>query len=161
MAKNERAKRHGRQAMPARPHASDPSVPKPPKQRPMVFVLTRDQSLKRLISNICAPSWLVETSPDPSFGHELMLERSVRMLIIDDEVIPAAERGWFCNQINKLAPDAAFVYVASQHSSEIERTARANGAMCYLAQPLDSARLTTMLQAWLKRSADWPAVSSH
>lgn len=117
-------------------------------------MLTRDASLQRLISGICGSPWAVESSADPSPGRNLVLDHNVRMVVIDDEVVPVPERGWLCNQVNKLAPDAALIYVASQHSAEVEKTARAHGAICYTAKPLDAARLSTMLQAWLKRPLD-------
>jgi len=73
------------------------------------------------------------------------------MVVIDDEVVSAPERGWLCNQVNKLAPEAAMIYIASQHSAEVEKTARAHGALYYTSKPLDSGRLSKLLQAWLKR----------
>ena len=144
--------------MGTRPQDPEPStIPSPaplmPK-RPTIVVLTRDGSLQRLVSGICGSPWAVESSSDPSPGRNLVLDHNVRMVVIDDEVVPAPERGWLCTQINKLAPDAALIYVASQHSAEVEKTARAHGAIYYTAKPLDAARLSTMLQAWLKHPLD-------
>ena len=137
-----------------RPQGPEPSISPSPApltpKRPTVVVLTRDESLQRLISGICASPWVVESSSDPSPGRDLVAEHNARMVVIDDEVVPAPERGWLCNQINKLAPHAALIYIASQHSVEIEKTARAHGAICYTARPLDAGRLSSMLQAWLK-----------
>ena len=137
-----------------RPQAPDsPISPSPapltPK-RPTIVVLTRDGSLHRLVSSICASPWVVQTSSDPGPGRELVAEHNARMVVIDDEVVPAPERGWLCNQINKIAPDAALIYIASQHSAEVEKTARAHGAIYYTAKPLDASRLSSILQAWLK-----------
>ncbi len=144
--------------MAAKPHGPEPSAsvssPQLAPKRPTVVVLTRDLSLQRLVSGICTSPWAVECSSDPSPGRDVVFDHNVRMVVIDDEVVPAAERGWFCNQINKLAPDAALIYVASQHTAEVEKAARAHGAVYYTAKPLDAARMSTMLQAWLKRSAD-------
>ena len=123
-----------------------PLIPK----RSGVVVLTRDESLQRLVSGICASSCAVKSGPDPILGRNLVLDHNIRMVVIDDEVVPAPERGWFCNQVNKLAPDAVLIYVASQHSAEVEKIARAHRAIYYTAKPLDAARLTTMLLYLLK-----------
>jgi len=137
--------------MPQEHNAAPRPSPAPlaPK-RPTIVVLTRDGSLQRLISGICASPWVVESSAEPGPGRDLVVEHNARMIVIDDEVVPAPERGWLCNQINKLAPEAALIYIASQHSAEVEKTARAHGAIYYTARPLDTARLSSMLQAWLK-----------
>ena len=134
--------------------STSPTPPQLMPKRPTVVVLTRDASLQRLVSGICGSPWAVESSADPSPGRNFVLDHNVRMVVIDDEVVPAPERGWLCTQVNKLAPDAALIYVASQHSAEVEKTARAHGAIYYTAKPLDAARLSTMLQAWLKRPLD-------
>ena len=134
--------------------STSPSPPQLAPKRPTVVVLTRDVSLQRLVSGICASPWAVESSSDPSPGRNFVLDHNVRMVVIDDEVVPAPERGWLCNQVNKLAPGAALIYVAAQHSAEVEKIARAHGAFYYTAKPLDAARLSAMLQAWLKRPLD-------
>jgi DNA-binding NtrC family response regulator len=143
---------------PSQPRDPEPSIgpklsPTAPK-RPTVVMFTRDVSLQQLFSNICAASCTVESNSDPSFARTLVLDRNVRMAVIDDEVVPTSERAWLCSQINKLAPKAALIYVASQHSAEVEKTARAHGAMYYTAKPLEADRLGSILQAWLKRSLD-------
>lgn len=120
-------------------------------KRPTILVLTRDASLRQLISDVCPSPWAVESQSEPGPSRDLTLERNVRMVVIDDEVVSAPERGWLCNQINKLAPEAAMIYIASQHSAEVEKTARAHGALYYTSKPLDSGRLSKLLQAWLKR----------
>lgn len=119
-------------------------------KRPTILVLTRDVSLRQLISDVCPSPWAVESQSEPGPSRDLTLERNVRMVVIDDEVVSAPERGWLCNQINKLAPGAAMIYIASQHSAEVEKTARAHGALYYTSKPLDSGRLSKLLQAWLK-----------
>ena len=119
-------------------------------KRPTILVLTRDASLRQLISDVCPSPWAVESQTEPGPSRDLTLERNVRMVVIDDEVVSAPERGWLCNQINKLAPGAAMIYIASQHSAEVEKTARAHGALYYTSKPLDSGLLSKLLQAWLK-----------
>lgn len=121
-------------------------------KRPTVLVLTRDPSLQQLIAGICQSPWAVESRSDPGPSRDLVLERSVRMVILDDEVVSANERGWFFNQINRLAPEAAIIYIASQHSAEVERDARAHRALYYTSKPLDAARLSRMVQVYLNRS---------
>jgi hypothetical protein len=42
-------------------------------------------------------------------------------------------------------PQAFIVYVASQHSPDVERTARSRGAGYYLSKRLDTERFTHLL----------------
>ncbi len=141
-----------------KPQGPDPLTDSSPSSQvsklPTILVLSNDASLRQLISDICPSSWQVESRPEPGPGRDLVLERNVRMVVVDDEVVSVAERGWFFNQINRLAPRAAKIYIASQHSAEVEKTARAHGALYYTSKPIDTGRLSRMVQAWLKHP--WP-----
>jgi hypothetical protein len=122
-------------------------------KRPTVLVLTRDQSLQMLVSSVCESPWAMEVGSDPGAPFGSASGRNIRVVVLDDEIVPAAERGWLCKRISKLAPDAILMYVAAQHSEQVERIARAQGAMYYTAKPLDSDRVSGMLRSWLKRSS--------
>ena len=123
-------------------------------KRPTVLVLSGDQSLQMLVSSVCESPWAMEVGSDPNDALGSALSRNIRVVVLDDEGVPAAERAWLCNRISKLASDAVLIYIAAQHSEEVEKIARAHGAVYYTAKPLDSDRLSTMLQSWLKRSSN-------
>jgi len=67
------------------------------------------------------------------------------VVLVDDEKLLDADRGWLLNKIQNWMPQAFVVYIASKHSGDVERLARSRGAGYYLSKPLDTERLTHLL----------------
>ena len=68
-----------------------------------------------------------------------------RVVVLDDEKLVEADRGWLLNKIQNWMPQAFIIYVASQHSADVERLARSRGAGYYLSKPIDIERLTHVI----------------
>ncbi len=113
--------------------------------KPAVLAVTRDDTLIDLVTKVSGQR-SVESRFDAPAAREFLLERNVRLVIVDDAAIAESERSWFLDQVRRWAPDAFVIYLASQHGPEVEKRARAHGALFYTAKPIDSERLTQVLQ---------------
>lgn len=132
----------------------------PSESPPIVLVLSRDPSLRLLVARSCEPPWSTQTRESLDSGRELGLGRNVGLIVLDDELLPAQEGQWFLTQINRLATGAPIIYVASEHSPEVEKSARSHGAVYYTSKPIETHRLRQVLQTWLKHLRDRDARGS-
>jgi len=73
------------------------------------------------------------------------------LLVLDDAVTerPGPE---LVDDVHRLRPDLRVVYVAREHSIELERAARRAGVLLYVAQPVDSGSLESVLLRILDRA---------
>lgn len=115
------------------------------KRHPTVLALSDDRSLVELLLKTCSRPWKVKVTDDFSSYLNLVPDGECRVVVVDDEKLIEADRGWLLNRIQNSMPQAFIVYVASRHSPDVERTARGRGAGYYLSKPLDSERLTHLL----------------
>ncbi len=74
------------------------------------------------------------------------------LLVLDDAVTerPGPE---LVDDVHRVRPDVRVVYIAHEHSLELERAARRAGVLFYLAQPVDSESLEAMLLRILNQAA--------
>jgi DNA-binding NarL/FixJ family response regulator len=78
------------------------------------------------------------------------LEAAPSLVIVDDSALALPDRGWFLEQVRRLAPDARMVYVANHHDEEVERSVRAHGVLHYTSRPIDEDRLARVLAALIR-----------
>ena len=127
--------------------------PQPKTTGPMAVVLSHDGSLLELVLQACEPPWVVE----PCFGcraaSQVISERSIQLVVVDDEALGESEQGWFIDHIHRRSPDALIVYLASRHSPELERAIRAHGVLHYTAKPVEIERLNRVLRGVAERAA--------
>ena len=101
---------------------------------------TRDEAIEDLVERVRAqldvePPKLttVRNLPDCLLAVQLL---DPRLLILDDgiQVQPAGD-ATILDRIHRLRPGLAVVYVASNHSLELEREVRRRGVLFYVARP--------------------------
>jgi hypothetical protein len=107
--------------------------------QPVLLVISGNAALLRLIRKaakgkleVVVRNWTV---PD----RELLCRRKPKLVVFDDTLVDRGERIWMLTQIKRFTPEANVMYVAAEHTPELERRARALGVACY--GPLDDARL--------------------
>jgi DNA-binding NtrC family response regulator len=73
------------------------------------------------------------------------------LLVLDDAVTerPGPE---LVDDVHRLRPELRVVYVAQDHSLDLERAARRAGVLFYVAQPVDSESLESILLRILDRA---------
>lgn len=123
------------------------------KRQPTILALSDDRSVVELVLKTCNRPWKVKVTDDFTAYVKLVADGECRVVVVDDEKLVEADRGWLLNRIQNAMPEAFIVYIAAQHSPEVERTARSRGAGYYLSKPLDTERLTHLL-AGLQRFDD-------
>lgn len=132
--------------------ASDPAL-RTTTNEPAALVLSRDGSLLELVLQACGPPWVVEPCLGCRAASQFLSERTIRLVVVDDEALAESERGWFIDHIHRRSPDALVVYLASRHSPELERAIRAHGVLHYTAKPVETDRLTQVLRGIAARQA--------
>jgi DNA-binding NtrC family response regulator len=115
------------------------------KRHPAILALSDDRSLIELLLKTCDRPWKVKVTDDFTSYLNLVPDGECRVVVVDDEKLVEADRGWLLNRIQNWIPQAFIVYIAARHSPEVERLARSRGAGYYLSKPLDSERLTHLL----------------
>ncbi|HZY60006.1 MAG TPA: hypothetical protein VFE56_09595, partial [Candidatus Binataceae bacterium] len=115
------------------------------KRHPAILALSDDRSLVELLLKTCYRPWTVKVTDDFTSYLNLVPDGECRVVVVDDEKLVEADRGWLLNRIQNWIPQAFIVYIAARHSPEVERLARSRGAGYYLSKPLDCERLTHLL----------------
>lgn len=115
------------------------------KRHPTILALSDDRSLVEVLLKNCSRPWKIKVTGDFTSYLNLVPNGECRVVVVDDEKVLATDRGWLLNKIQNWMPQAFIVYVASQHSPEVERMARSRGAGYYLSKPVDIERLTHLL----------------
>lgn len=119
-----------------------------------VVVVTRDPDLEHAVE--AAVATLGPRSPRLSratnAAEGLIAVRLLDpvLLVVDDG---ACERPGFdfIQDLHRARPSAYVVYVAAQHSHELERQVRRAGVLFYLARPVERAALGSILHGILER----------
>jgi DNA-binding NtrC family response regulator len=126
------------------------------RRNPTILALSDDRGLIELLLDTCSRPWRVKVTNDVNSylrNSYLNLESDgdCRVVVVDDEKLMEADRGWLLNKIQNWMPQAFVVYVASNHSEVVEKLARSRGAGYYLSKPLDTERLTNLLDGLQRR----------
>ncbi len=116
-----------------------------PKKNSTILALSEDRDLVELLVRNCVRPWKVKAVGDFVSHLDLIPNSECKVVVVEDEKLLQADRGWLLNKIQNRIPQAFIVYIASQHSPEVERMARTRGAGYYLSKPVDSERLTHLL----------------
>jgi DNA-binding NtrC family response regulator len=115
------------------------------KRHPTILALSDDHDLVELLLKNCSQPWKVKVAVDVNSYRNLIPNGDCRVVVLDDEKLVEADRGWLLNKIQNWMPQAFIIYVASQHSADVERLARSRGAGYYLSKPIDIERLTHVI----------------
>src|SRR5208283_5241357 len=102
---------------------------------PILAVLSHDDQLTQTIQGVAQSEWSV-IKPNIAELSNLVREPNVRLVIFDDQSVPASDRGHALSEIQRYASKASIIYVAGHHDHENERQARARGVLFYTAKPL-------------------------
>jgi DNA-binding NtrC family response regulator len=110
-----------------------------------MLALSDDRELVELLLRTCNRPWKVKVTSDFTSYFNVMPNGDCKVVVVDDEKLLEADRGWLLNKIQNWMPQAFIVYIASQHTPEVERVARSRGAGYYLSKPVDTERLSHLL----------------
>lgn len=133
-----------------RPHQSAGARRRQRYAKPMVLVFSSDDSLSRLVKGAVSAHYEVERCDNVVAVRASLQQSLLKVVIFDDDGVEKDTRGWVQAQIRRSAPDALKVYVASAHSAEGERRARARGAHYYTAKPIDRQQFLRVVRSFLE-----------
>ena len=137
----------------AAPLSHDADRPSIPAVSPLsVLVFSNDDAVARLAAEAVAPRWTVERCSDVSESRAKLVKPGLRLVVVDDAAIEESTRGWLLEQVRKYAARALVVYIASDHSDQSERRARAFPVQYYTSKPLDHDRALRVLQSFVRSS---------
>jgi DNA-binding NtrC family response regulator len=85
----------------------------------------------------------------------------VGIVVLDDDVVPEAERSELIANLHTWFPHAMVIYVAGQHEASVERMARAGGVLSYTSKPVDVARLESLLRGLSSRRLESSPTIRH
>jgi DNA-binding NtrC family response regulator len=120
---------------------------------PAIVVFSSDQQVVAMAAEAAGKQWVVTHSSDPAKAHEVLSPLKVRLVVIDDEQIEPATRGWLLEQIRKHAASALVVYIAAEHDLDGERRARTHPVQFYTARPLDADRVRRVLESFVRAAS--------
>ncbi len=90
-----------------------------PKRHPTILALSDDRNLIELLLKTCTRPWKVKVTDD--FNSYLMVpDGECRVVLVDDEKLLDADRGWLLNKIQKRIPQA-FVFTSLQSITQTWR----------------------------------------
>jgi len=122
--------------------ASKPGVP-------ILALLSHDGQLMETVQSAARSKWSV-VKPGIAQLFTLIHEPNVKLVIFDDQLLAASERGWALTEIRRCAPKASIIYVTGQHDQENEKQARSGGVLFYTAKPLILYDVELLLQRLLQ-----------
>jgi hypothetical protein len=117
----------------------------------VVALLSNDDNLAHIVRSAVEMPWRLERHFYSGEAGDFLQLVNVRLVIVDDEAVSEADRGWLLGQVRRNLHEATLLYVAGVHSVENERRARANGANYYTAKPIQSDELTGVLKGFMSR----------
>ncbi len=120
------------------------------QQLPTLLLLSADKSLVDLVNAVSGPDWKVSHHLNAHDRGDPLDHPNLKLVLLDDSAVEESERGWLLGQIRRHVPEASLLYITVQHSQENERRARANGALYYIAKPIQAPLFTQVLKAFLK-----------
>ena len=120
---------------------------------PHLIITSKDETLTLLAREAAAQPWQVHTFTDIPSAPWLPNWPDLRVIVIDDDVLPQASRAAAFTRMREWAPRASLIYVAGSHSAETEKLARAWGVSYYTSKPIESDRFLDVLRAFLESGA--------
>jgi DNA-binding NtrC family response regulator len=121
---------------------SDPGMP-------ILALLSNDGQLMETVQGAAGSQWSV-VKPGIAQLIGLIHEPNVKLVIFDDQLVAASERGRALTEIRRCASKASIIYVAGQHDHENEKQARTGGVLFYTAKPLRPSDVNLLLQRLLQ-----------
>ena len=116
---------------------------------PILALLSHDGQLMETVQAAARSKWsVVKPGIAQLFG--LIREPNVKLVIFDDQLIAASERGRAMAEIRRCAPKASIIYVTGQHDQANEKQARSGGVLFYTAKPLVPLDVELLLQRLLQ-----------
>lgn len=117
---------------------------------PAVLLLTRDPAFRALVTSACESCCRVAETESCDACLETVLNENIDLVVVDDGALPADEREWFMRRVSRLVPQPSIIYVASRHSAEVEREARACGAAYYTSKPVEAQSMDEVLHTLVR-----------
>jgi DNA-binding NtrC family response regulator len=114
--------------------------------RSSILSLSADSHLRVLLRR-AAGTAAIRFHARAESARRALEEAAPSLVVVDDLVLAPPDRGWFLEQVRRLAPEARVVYVASDHDEEVERSVRAHGVLHYTSRPIDEDRFERVLAA--------------
>ena len=114
-----------------------------------------DGSIASLVDTAGGGRWLIDRSRTAD-ARDALLKPKLHLIVIDEAAVAASERGWLLEQIRRHAPSAGVVYIALDHSPEVERSVRARGVLHYTSRPIERERLVQLLRAFVEPAGSQP-----
>jgi response regulator of citrate/malate metabolism len=121
-------------------------------QRSSVLLLSTDPRLRVLVRRAAGVAAIRFRARTES-ARRALETAAPSLVVVDDSALAPSERGWFLEQVRRLASETRIVYVASHHDAEMERSVRAHGVVHYTARPIDEDRLARVLAALVRPPA--------
>jgi DNA-binding NtrC family response regulator len=116
---------------------------------PILALLSHDGQLMETVQGAAWSKWSV-VKPGIAQLIGLIHEPNVKLVIFDDQMVAASERGRALTEIRRCASKASIIYVAGQHNQENEKQARSEGVLFYTAKPLIPSDVELLLQRLLQ-----------
>lgn len=120
---------------------------------PILALLSNDEQLTQTIEGVAQSEWSV-IKPKIAEISNLVRQPNVRLVIFDDQSVPASDRGRALSEIQHYASRASIIYVAGNHDHENEKQARSRGVLFYTAKPLIPRDVMLLMQRLLHLPRD-------
>jgi DNA-binding response OmpR family regulator len=117
----------------------------------IVALLSNDDNIAHIVDSAIEEPWRLERHFYTGEVLDFLQLAGVRLIIVDDEAVNEADRGWLLGQVRRNFDEAILLYVAGAYSLENERRARGHGANYYTAKPVQGDELTVVLRGFMER----------
>ena len=124
----------------------DFSARKEPARTAIVF--SRDEAVFTLIVDGLSDAWRTVQCVEASDARLYLRKTGVEIVVVDDGAIEETSRGWLLDQATRWAPRALVAYLATNHSSELERWARSRRVQYYFSRPVDRELVIRVLRSF-------------
>ena len=118
-----------------------------------VLLVSHDRRLKRQVQACLAASGLTTTLLTATHNDQKNIRALAKpppdVIVLDDN-ISAHEGPTLLETLHQSSPQALIVYIASQHTAELERTVRQLGVLYYTEKPPDDRLLHRVLVSALQ-----------
>ena len=122
-----------------------PARKEPPRT---AVVFSRDETVFTLIVDGLSDAWRTLQCVEAGDARLYLRKTGVEIVVVDDDAIEETSRGWLLDQAYRWAPRALVAYIATNHSSEVERWARSRRVQYYLSRPVDRELAIRVLRSF-------------